>query len=74
MHSELRPERINIPVLMIHSLADKDVSIKQSQLVYEKLKNPKKLYVMKNADHDLLAPNSVQEVVKAIDDWLKTTY
>ena len=73
MHKEFRPENIKIPVLVIHSLADKDVSIKQSQLFYDNLTGPKKFHKMKNADHELLLKNSVTEVVKAIDEWINMT-
>ncbi|HSX09102.1 MAG TPA: alpha/beta fold hydrolase [Candidatus Saccharimonadales bacterium] len=65
-----QPERINVPVLVIHSQDDKDVSIKQSQLFYEHLTSPKTFRKLKHANHNLSDKKSIDEVVQTIDTWM----
>lgn len=72
LKNEFHPEDIQSPVLVIHSLSDKDVSIKQSQIFYKKLHSKKEFKTLTDADHLLTSEGSTVEVVKMIDDWLRT--
>jgi alpha-beta hydrolase superfamily lysophospholipase len=72
LKKEFKPEKITIPVLVIHSKADKVVSIKQSQQFYKRLQTKKEFHVLEKADHELTTGQSVKEVVKIIDTWLRT--
>lgn len=67
---ELQPELIEVPVLVIHSKADKYVFIKQSRVFYQRLVCPKHFVELKNANHGLTAPADRQKVIREIDAWL----
>ncbi len=74
MRDNYQPASIKVPVLVIHSQTDKDVSIKQSQSFYQLIKNKKEFHTLKNADHSLTMNGNSEEVVEAINKWLKRIY
>lgn len=67
---EFRPTYIKVPVLVIHSKADKYVFIKQSQGFYKKFTAPKQFVELESANHGIKSPADRQEVVLAIHRWL----
>ncbi|MDB5176201.1 MAG: OsmC family protein [Candidatus Saccharibacteria bacterium] len=71
--SRLQPERIAVPVLVIHSKVDKYVFIKQSQDFYRQVTSPKHFVELDNANHGLTSQKDRKMVVSEIDKWLKTT-
>lgn len=67
---ELRPELIRVPVLVVHSKADKYVFIKQSQDFFQQLVCPKRFIVLENATHGIASQTDRQRVVSEVDRWL----
>jgi esterase/lipase len=53
---ELQPELIKVPVLVIHSKADKFVFIEQSRIFYGKLMTFRQFIELQNANHGITAP------------------
>ncbi len=70
---EFHPEAITIPVLVIHSKADKHVSIRQSQDFYSRLAGPKEFRTLETSDHNLMPLTEVDPIVEIIDGWLAKT-
>jgi len=69
----LRPENITVPVLVIHSKADVDVLIAQSEWFFSRLSEPKQFIRLDNASHGIRAKADRQLVVDAIDSWMLST-
>jgi alpha-beta hydrolase superfamily lysophospholipase len=69
---ELRPDLIEVPVLVIHSKGDKTVFVEQSQSFYKKLTHAKQYLELPTADHDLALLEDRKKVISEINDWLKT--
>jgi alpha-beta hydrolase superfamily lysophospholipase len=67
---ELQPEKITVPVLVIHSKADEVVPIKQSKQFFDKLAGPKKFVQLQTADHALVLSRELEDVIREIDGWL----
>lgn len=68
---ELQPERITVPVLVIHSKADKYVFIEQSRHFYDSLKVPKRFIELQAATHGITAFADRKKVASAINGWLQ---
>lgn len=66
----LCPDRITVPVLVIHSLADKHVHIKQSRKFYKQLPAPKQFVRLKSASHSIKSARDRQIVVAEIHKWI----
>jgi alpha-beta hydrolase superfamily lysophospholipase len=69
---ELQPKYIKVPVLIIHSVVDKYVFIKQSQDFYKQLTVPKHFVELEYAKHGLTESLDRKKVVTEIHKWLKT--
>lgn len=68
---QFRPERITVPVLVIHSKADKDVSMMQSKVFFTKLSGPKEFHTLETSDHNLQPGDEIDAIVSRIHGWLK---
>lgn len=69
---ELRPELIKVPVLVIHSKADRYVFIEQSRNFYDQLRSPKCFVELQTANHGVTESADRQRVISAMDTWLPT--
>jgi len=69
--TELIPDSIQIPVLVIHGRKDKNVFPIQSERFYKKLKSNKILKLLPDVNHGLTYPNNVEQISSIIIDWLK---
>lgn len=67
---QFRPHELALPVLVIHSIADKHVSIKQSRDFFARLPGPKEFRTLKTSDHNLKPLIEVDTIVQMIDKWL----
>jgi putative redox protein len=67
-----QPKRIAVPVLVIHSKADKTVYIAQSRHFFAKVEAPKQFVTLATADHNLTARKDTDTVIAEIDTWLGT--
>jgi pimeloyl-ACP methyl ester carboxylesterase len=68
----LRPEQIKVPVLVIHSKADIDVLVAQSEWFFSRLSTTKQLLTLDTANHGISLDADRRTVVKAIDTWLSS--
>lgn len=69
--TNLKPETIKIPVLVIHTKHDQYVYFKQSQDFFSKLICAKEFVELQHAVHGITSPKDRQLVVSKIDKWLK---
>lgn len=69
---ELQPDSIKVPVLVVHSKADRYVFIKQSQDFYKELRGPKRFVTLGTANHGITSPADRRKIVREIDEWLDT--
>jgi len=67
---KLRPELIEVPVLVIHSLDDTYVLIKQSQTFYDGLISPKRFVELQTADYAITTPADRQKVIVEVHKWI----
>lgn len=67
---ELKPNRIKVPFLAIHSKVDEFVYIKQSRDFYKQVTAPKQFIELEEADHGITSSTDRQIVVSEIDKWL----
>ena len=65
-----RPGSIKIPVLVIYSKADKDVSQLQSKMFFSKLKCEKTLKILDKGDHYLSRKSYIDDTINLIEEWL----
>ncbi len=72
--SNLKPSKISIPVLVIHTKLDQYVHIKQSRDFYDKLVCPKQFFELQHANHGITDKVDRRKVVSAIDSWLLGTW
>jgi alpha-beta hydrolase superfamily lysophospholipase len=72
LRSELRPECITIPILVMHAAADEYVFKNQSQNFYAAIKSPKTFIELQTANHGVTSPEDRNEVIQEITDWLAT--
>lgn len=63
-------QRLNVPVLLIHGTADREVPYRQSQRAYELLSEPKKLVLVNGGDHCLARPTERSIVNDEVISWL----
>lgn len=69
----LQPVLIEVPVLVIHSKADKYVYIAQSRNFYDQLTSPKQFVELKMANHGVTSPKDREKVITVINSWLDNT-
>ena len=67
---QFKPHELSLPVLVIHSVADEQVSIKQSHDFYTLLPGPKEFQTLKTSDHNLMPLTETDDIVRMIDAWL----
>jgi pimeloyl-ACP methyl ester carboxylesterase len=67
---ELQPDRIKVPVLVIHSRADTYVYIKQSQIFYGLVTSPKHYVELETANHDVTSSADRQIVISHVHEWV----
>lgn len=64
--ADLKPK----PLLLIHGTADTILSHQSSELIYERAEEPKKMILLKGADHRLSGRGD--ELFALVDEWLAT--
>lgn len=69
---QLKPNRIKVPVLVIHTQADEFVFIEQSRRFYEQLTSPKHFVTLETANHGVKSPRDRKLVVSEIHKWLSS--
>lgn len=69
---QFQPHALTRPVLVIHSAADKHVSIKQSRDFFAQLAGPKEFRTLRTSDHNLMPLTEVGAIVQTINEWLDT--
>jgi fermentation-respiration switch protein FrsA (DUF1100 family) len=71
---DISPEKIipslNVPVFFIHGSGDTYVPPAMSQLLYNKKKNNKKLWIAKGAEHSMSYVDHKEEYEKQMDEFL----
>lgn len=67
---QFSPQKLTLPVLVIHSLADKHVLIGQSRNFFEHLSVPKEFRTLRTSDHNLMPLTETDDIVRMIDEWL----
>jgi pimeloyl-ACP methyl ester carboxylesterase len=70
--TELAPDSIKIPALVIHGKKDKNVFPVQSERFYRKLKGNKTLKLLTDVNHGLTHSNNVEQISSVIIKWLQT--
>jgi pimeloyl-ACP methyl ester carboxylesterase len=68
---QFSPRELRLPVLVIHSMADEQVSIRQSRDFFEQLPGPKEFQTLKTSDHNLMPLTETDDIVRMIDEWLE---
>lgn len=64
---------LELPVLILQGKADDVVSYKGAEKFYDKLKSKdKKIKLLENASHGLMADEATPEVIRSIEEWLKS--
>lgn len=63
-------QKIQLPVLVIHSKQDAVIPVNQSKKIYDVLKGPKELKVMEEIGHALHLDQKKEEVFRLILDWI----
>jgi pimeloyl-ACP methyl ester carboxylesterase len=67
---ELRPSRLNVPVLVIYSQVDQIVYPVQSETFFQEIQSPKKSLVLKTARHGLTDDADIKRVIDAVNKWM----
>lgn len=62
---------IRKPICVIHGEKDSKAPLSEGQVFYENAKEPKKLVVIKNADHGFYEPNEREEMAKETAGWFQ---
>jgi len=60
---------IHKPICIIHGEKDTAAPLKEAKIFYENANEPKKLIIVKEADHGFYKLNERQEMVKELTDW-----
>lgn len=66
-------DKVTAPTLLIHGNADNEVPYQQSQAIFERLSEPKKLWIIEGAGHAIDDPKLLPGIEKEVLDWF-TTY
>jgi alpha-beta hydrolase superfamily lysophospholipase len=69
--TNFQPERINVPVLVMHSNLDEVVRPSQSQFFFHALAGPKKFIELERSNHELTEGGEITKIIKTIDDWIR---
>ncbi len=69
--TKLRPAHIDIPVLVIHSPVDTDVSDRQSRMFYKRLRSPKRFVELNTSNHGITRTKDREFVVQSVHEWIK---
>lgn len=72
--SRFAPERIAVPVLVIHSRVDETVMFAQSQQFYAALTSPKEFVELHKTNHDLTNGQEIGLIISSIDTWLASSF
>ncbi|UCE95778.1 MAG: alpha/beta hydrolase, partial [Candidatus Bathyarchaeota archaeon] len=59
------------PLLIITGDADMEIKLNSVRTFYESAKQPKKLVVIKGADHEMTNPEAYEETYKTVVNWFK---
>lgn len=62
---------ISRPICIIHGEKDSKAPLSEAEVFYRAAKEPKKLVVIKNADHGFYEPKEREEMVKETIEWLQ---
>jgi len=60
---------MNKPICIIHGEKDTAAPLEEANIFYENANEPKKLIVVKNADHGFYKLDERQEMVKELTNW-----
>lgn len=63
--------KIKSPLLIIHGDKDTVINMKESKELYAHVNAPKKLVIIKGADHDFEEQEQAEQVIKEIVSWMK---
>lgn len=63
-------EKISCPVLVVHGDADGTVSVEEAHELYAHLTGPKRLCILKGADHRLSNPSLLDQALRESLDWM----
>ena len=63
--------KIGCPLLIIHGRNDKLVPLEDAHHLYEKAKEPKRLEIIKGANHSFDESKHLEQVISLTLDWLK---
>jgi len=69
--THFQPQAITAPTFVVHSRADKVVSIRQSRHFYKKLHSIKQFHALTKASHALSNPRHARHVAAHIHTWLQ---
>lgn len=61
--------KITAPTILIHGDADEEVPYQQSQAIYARLSEPKKITIVEGAGHAISDPAILPSIQAALSDW-----
>lgn len=61
--------RITAPTIIIHGNADNEVPYQQSLAIFDKIGEPKKLWIIEGAGHAIDDPNLLPEIETLLSEW-----
>jgi hypothetical protein len=61
--------KIIAPTIIIHGNADNEVPYQQSQAIFDRLSEPKKLWIIKGAGHAIDDPKLLPNIEKQLSEW-----
>jgi len=64
---------IRKPILVIHGEKDKNIPPSYAKKLYELVNKPKKIIIIKDADHGFTSPQKRLEMIQHAIDWFKKT-
>lgn len=64
-------EKINLPILIFHGIKDDVVPLAHSRQLFKKLRGPKNLIILKEADHDFERFDARKKVIQISLNWFK---
>ncbi len=65
---------IKKPICIIHGEKDSKAPLSEAQSFYGASQDPKKLVVVKNADHGFYEPNEREEMIRETIDWFQKNF
>jgi hypothetical protein len=69
---QFRPDKIGVPVLVIHSKVDQVIPMAQSQDFFAALPGKKQFSELERSDHEILVGDEIGSIVQIIDDWIRS--